>query len=142
MRSTLSSFLLDTNVLSEARKPTRTNAGVAGWLASTPADQLYLSVLVIGEVRRGTDSLARRDPLAAAVFEDWLRTVRREYAERILPITEEIAHQWGRADVLRRFPTVDGLMAATAVVHDLTLVTRNERDVEGSGARTLNPFTG
>lgn len=101
-----------------------------------------LSVLVLGEVRRGTDSLARRDPRAAAVFEDWLSSVQAEYAQRILPVTEEIAQQWGRANVLRRFLTVDGLMAATAVVHDLTLVTRNERDVEGSGARTLNPFTG
>lgn len=136
------SYLVDTNVLSEARKPRRANAGVTGWLAATPPEQLHLSVLVVGEVRRGTDALARRDPRAAAVFEDWLRAVRREYAERILPITEEIAQQWGRTNAVRPIPAVDGLMAATAVVHDLTFVTRDERDVEGTGARTLNPFTG
>ncbi len=142
MRSTLSSFLLDRKVLSEARKPSRVDRGVAEWLGSTQPDQLHLSVLVLGEIRRGTDLLARRDPRAAAVFKDWLRAVRAEYAQRLLPVTEEIAEQWGRADSLRRLPTTDGLMAATAVVHDLILVTRNERDVEGSGARTFNPFSG
>lgn len=136
------SFLVDTNVLSEARKPRRADPGVTAWLKSTAPEQLYLSVLVVGEVRRGTERLARRDPRQATVFEEWLSAVRRDYADRILPVTEEIAEQWGRADAHRPMSNVDGLMAATAVVHDLTLVTRNERDVEGSGARTLNPFTG
>lgn len=135
------SFLVDTNVLSAARKPMRANVGVAGWLASTAPDELYLSVLVVGEVRKGVDLLARRDPLAATVFQEWLTTVRRDYEGRVLPITEEIAERWGRMNAVRPLPVIDGLMAATAVVHDLTLVTRNERDVEGCGARTLNPFS-
>ncbi|MDQ3465195.1 MAG: type II toxin-antitoxin system VapC family toxin [Actinomycetota bacterium] len=136
------SFLVDTNVLSEARKPRRADLGVTSWLASSPPEQLYLSVLVIGEVRRGADALARRDPRQAAVFADWLLTVRRDYAERILPVTEAIADQWGRMNAVRRLPAIDGLMAATAVVHGLTLVTRNERAVDGSGAQTFNPFSG
>jgi predicted nucleic acid-binding protein len=136
------SFLVDTNVLSEARKPRQADTGVTNWLLSTAPERLYLSVLVLGEVRRGTDALARRDARAAAVFEDWLGRVQQDYAERILPVTEQIAQQWGRMDVIRPMPAIDGLMAATAVVHDLTFVTRNGRDVEGSGARTLNPFSG
>lgn len=74
------------------------------------------------------------------MFQDWLVTVHEQFAKRTLPVTSEIAEEWGRLNAGRPLPAVDGLMAATAVVHDLTLVTRNVRDVEGTGARTLDPF--
>jgi len=138
----LSDFLLDTNVVSEARKrPGRADDGLSLWLASKAPDDLYLSVLVLGETRQGLERLRRTDPQGAARLDPWLDSLEQQYGRRILPVNEEIAQQWGRANARRRYPAVDGLMAATAVVHDLTLVTRNERDVEGSGARTLNPFS-
>ena len=133
------SFLLDTNVISEARGP-RGDANVKAWLASVPADNLYLSVLVVGEIRGGIEWLRRRDPVRADAYEGWLATLRRDYADRLLPVTAEVADEWGRMNVSDPVPVVDGLMAATAKVKGLTLVTRNTADVERSGVRILNPF--
>jgi toxin FitB len=133
------SFLLDTNVISEARGP-RGDANVKAWLASVPADDLYLSVLVVGEIRGGIEWLRRRDPVQADAYEGWLATLRRDYADRLLPVTAEVADEWGRVNVSDPVPVVDGLMAATAKVKGLTLVTRNTADVERSGVRILNPF--
>ena len=133
------SFLLDTNVISEARRP-RGDANVKAWLASVPADNLYLSVLVVGEIRGGIERLRRRDPVQADAYEGWLATLRRDYADRLLPVTAEVADEWGRMNVSDPVPVVDGLMAATAKVKCLTLVTRNTADIERSGARILNPF--
>ncbi|MDQ5816978.1 MAG: type II toxin-antitoxin system VapC family toxin [Actinomycetota bacterium] len=133
------SFLLDTNVISEARRP-RGDANVKAWLASVPADNLYLSVLVVGEIRGGIERLRRRDPVQADAYEGWLATLRRDYADRLLPVTAEVADEWGRMNVSDPVPVVDGLMAATAKVKCLTLVTRNTADIERSGVRILNPF--
>lgn len=135
------SFLLDTNVVSEIRKKTP-DLGVATWFASVPADRLFLSVLVVGEIRQGIDRLARRDPAQAEVFERWLSHLRGGYRDRVVPITVQIAEAWGRLNVPDPVPVVDGLLAATALVHDWTLVTRNATDVAPTGARLLNPFTG
>ena len=131
--------MLDTNVISEARRP-RGDANVKAWLASVPADNLYLSVLVVGEIRGGIERLRRRDPVQADAYEGWLATLRRDYADRLLPVTAEVADEWGRMNVSDPVPVVDGLMAATAKVKCLTLVTRNTADIERSGARILNPF--
>ena len=131
--------MLDTNVISEARRP-RGDANVKAWLASVPADNLYLSVLVVGEIRGGIERLRRRDPVQADAYEGWLATLRRDYADRLLPVTAEVADEWGRMNVSDPVPVVDGLMAATAKVKCLTLVTRNTADIERSGVRILNPF--
>lgn len=135
------SYLLDTNVLSEARKQSG-NPKVRAWLASVKGSDLYLSVLVIGEIRQGIERLRRRDPAQAGVYEVWLSTLQRDYADRILPITAEIAEEWGRVAVPDPVPVVDGLIAATALVHGMTLVTRNTADLVRTGARLLNPFEG
>ncbi len=132
-------FLLDTNVLSEARKPAG-DANVRAWLASVRGAELYLSVLVVGEIRQGIERLRRRDPPQAAVFEAWLATLRRDYADRILPVTVDIAEEWGRLNVPNPVPAIDGLLAATARVHGLTLVTRNIADLARTGVALLNPF--
>jgi len=133
-------FLIDTNVLSELRKKDRADPGVMAWYTEVDGEQLATSVLVIGEIRNGIERLRRRDAMAATALETWLASVRSILAGRILPVTSEIADQWGRLGVPDALPVVDGLLAATALVHDLTLVTRNERDVERTGVRILNPF--
>jgi predicted nucleic acid-binding protein len=134
------SFLLDTNVVSEIRKQAP-DPGVAKWFASVPADRLFLSVLVVGEIRQGIERLARRDPAQAEIFEHWLGELIGRYGDRLVPITERIAQAWGRLNVPDPVPVVDGLMAATALVHDWTLVTRNVNDVSATGVRLLNPFS-
>jgi toxin FitB len=132
-------FLLDTNVVSEIRRKSP-NAGVESWFASVPAEELYLSVLVVGEIRQGIDRLARRDPAQADVYEQWLAQLVDVYRDRIVPITADVADTWGRLNVPDPIPVVDGLLAATALVHDWTLVTRNGGDIAGTGVRLLNPF--
>lgn len=135
------SYLLDTNVVSEIRKKAP-DPGVATWFASVQADGLFLSVLVVGEIRQGIERLARRDPTQAEIFERWLSRLVHSYGDRIIPITARVAETWGRLNVPDPVPVVDGLMAATALVHDWTLVTRNTNDVESTGVRFLNPFSG
>jgi toxin FitB len=132
-------YLLDTNIISEVRKP-NCDPRVRAWFDAVPGALLYLSVLVVGEIRQGIERLRRHDPAQAAVYEAWLETVQRDYADRLLPITTEVAEEWGRMNAAAPLPVVDGLMAATARVHGVTLVTRNTADVSRTGARLLNPF--
>lgn len=132
-------FLLDPNVVSEARKRTA-NAGVQAWLASVTGSELYLSVLVTGEIRQGIERMRRHDPAQAGVYEAWLSTLLRDYADRIVPVTAEVAQEWGRLNVPDPLPVIDGLLAATAKVRGWTLVTRNTADPARAGVRLLNPF--
>ena len=133
------SFLLDTNVISEARKP-HGNTHVKAWLEQAPEDELFVSVLVLGEVQRGVALLRRRDPVQAAIFDQWLARLHQDFTNRILPITVEIAEEWGRLNVPDPLPIIDGLLAATANVLGLVLVTRNIADLRNSGVRLINPF--
>jgi predicted nucleic acid-binding protein len=133
-------FLLDTNVLSELRKADRCNPRVRQWFAALEADDLYLSVLVVGEIRRGIELLRRRDGRGAAALDRWLSELERRYADHILPVTLEICRIWGGMSLERPLAPIDGLLAATAVYHGMTLVTRNIEDVERSGAVVLDPF--
>ena len=133
------SLLLDTNVVSEVRKR-RPDAGVTAWFASTRSSDLRLSVMVIGELRIGIERLARRDKEQAALHEEWLADLLDLFEDRIVPVTVDIAEAWGRLAVPDPVPIVDGLLAATALVHDWTLVTRNVTDVRRTGVRLLNPF--
>lgn len=133
------SYLLDTNVISEVRKP-KGNAGVKVWISSVDGEELHLSVLVLGEIRRGIEILRRTDRTQADVYELWLQSLTSNYDGRILPITQGIAAEWGRINSPDYAPIIDGLMAATAKVHNMIFVTRNTADVERSGARLLNPF--
>ncbi len=133
-------YLLDTNVISETRKGALANPGVVAWLAQTPPASLWTSVLVLGELRRGVEALRRRDPGAADALDRWLNDHRATQADRVLVIDEQVCERWGRLGVPDPLPTVDGLLAATALVHDMTLVTRNTRDVTRTGVTLLNPF--
>ena len=134
------SFLLDTNVVSEPRKGRRADANVMRWFSSVGTEELYISVLVIGEIRQGIEELRRRDPLQASHLESWLVGLRRGYADRILPVDLDAAEEWGRMNVPDPISTRYGLMAATAKVRNMTFVTRNTADVARTGVRLLNPF--
>ena len=134
-------FLLDTNVVSELRKGERCDPNVSAWYAGVEETGIFLSVLVLGEMRRGIERIRRRDPQQTVVLERWLDEIVLRFAGRILPIDEMTAEAWGRTYYVRNAPVVDGLLAATAIVHGLTLVTRNVSDVRGLGARVLNPFS-
>lgn len=134
------SYLLDTNVISELRKGDRADPGVASWFAEVADEDVFFSALTLGELRRGIESVRRRDPKSALVLESWLGRVSDRHRGRILPVDRAIAEEWGRMDVPDRLPVVDGLLAATAKVLGLTLATRNVGDVERTGARCVNPF--
>lgn len=134
------SYLLDTNVLSELRKGSRCNTHVAAWFAPVPDYEIYLSVLVIGEIRRGIERLRSRDPRAALMLEGWLTQVITGHRSRILAVDHAVAEEWGRMTAVRPLSTVDSLLAATAKVHGLTLVTRNVPDIAATGVAYLNPF--
>ena len=134
-------FLLDTNVVSELRKGPRADAGVRAWFREHQADQFWLSVLVVGELRRGVELVRRRDKKAGTRLSDWLLTVTTDYGDRIVPITTEVCERWATLNVPDPLPVIDGLLAATALERDLTLVTRNTADVERTGVALVNPFT-
>lgn len=133
-------FLVDTNVISE-RQRLRPDTAVLEWIAQAPRGSLHVSVLVIGELRRGVEQVRRRDPRQAVRLDAWLDEAVREFGDRIVPIGTNVVQIWGRLDVPDRLPVIDGLMAATALAHDWTLVTRNVAGVERTGVRLLNPFS-
>lgn len=134
-------YLIDTVVLSEMRKRVR-HPSVVRWLGAVPSGELYISVLTIAEVERGIENRRGIDDALASVLADWLQVVLLTFSDRTLPITIPIARTWGRlAKRLGRFDA-DGGIAATALAHDLTVITRNVRHFDGSGAKILNPFEG
>jgi predicted nucleic acid-binding protein len=133
-------YLFDTNVISEYRKKARMNPVFRNWIAGIDQSDVALSVLVLGEVRRGIEAVRHRDPVTAVELDQWLSTLEVVYAARILPIDARIADLWGRLQGTNPLSPVDGLIAATALVHGLTLVTRNVRDVHATGIPCLNPF--
>lgn len=136
----MSGFLLDTNVISEQRKGQRTNPGVSRWFHDHLDDEMWLSVLVVGELRRGVALLERRDAAAAGVIGSWLDSVVEDYHDRILPVTAQVAERWALLGVPNPVSEIDGLLAATALEHSLTLVTRNVNHVKRTGVGFVNPF--
>ena len=135
------SYLIDTNVIAELRKGKRCDAHVATWYAGIGENEIFFSVLTIGELRRGIDSIQRRDPKAAADLNRWLRTVLESHQDRILAVDRATAEEWGRMNVPDPLPVIDGLLAATAKVHGLSLVTRNTKDIARTGVNYLDPFS-
>jgi predicted nucleic acid-binding protein len=134
------SFLIDTNIISEVRKGPRCDPAVAAWYASIDDTDLYLSVLVLGEIRKGIERARPRDLAKARALQGWLAEVETAFGDRTFPIDRRTSDEWGRMSAKRSVPVVDGLLAATAKAHHLTLVTRNDADVAGLGAKVLNPF--
>lgn len=134
-------YLLDTNVVSELRRKAP-EANVVAWFRRIDPAALYLSVLTLGEIAKGAESLSRRDAAAARSLRAWLDGLRAHYADRLILVDAEIAEEWGRLSAARPLPVIDGLLAATARVRGMTLVTRNARDVKGTGVAVVDPWTG
>jgi toxin FitB len=130
-------YLVDTNVVSEAR---RGSAQATGWLRSVNPASVHLSTLTLGEIMRGIALKQKSDPKAAGHLAEWLRKLRHDHADRILAVTDQISVEWGRIAAIRPRGDIDGLIAATAIVHDLILVTRNVADFEDTGATVINPW--
>jgi hypothetical protein len=137
----MSGFLLDTNVLSELRKETSCDHGVRRWMGEAPSEDLFVSVLVLGEIRQGIERIRLRDQAQARALEKWLLLVSTQFADRLLPVDEKVADQWGRLGLRQPVPTLDALLAATAMVHDLVVVSRDEGGFRNTGARVINPFS-
>jgi predicted nucleic acid-binding protein len=133
-------YLIDTNIISEARKGQKRDPIFAAWWDSLDDASIYMSVLVLGEIRKGVERARPIAPARAIALERWLATVTRSYAERILPVDQGVADEWGRMSAKRPVSTVDALLAATAKVHRMTLATRNVSDIADLGALYLNPF--
>ncbi len=133
-------YLIDSNILSELRKPRRAEH-VAAWFRRAPASDMFTSVLVMAELRRGSQLLRRRDPASAERLEVWISDLWTAFEERVLLVTPDIANRWADLMVPDPIPVIDGLLAATALVHDLTLVTRNTKDVARTGVKVFDPFS-
>lgn len=137
------SYLLDTNIVSEINRRTP-NSAVLQWFDDTEETDLFISVITMGEIRRGIEQIRRRnqmdDERRAARLEQALNALRNDYRGRFISISEEIAEEWGRMCAVYPNHPVDNLLSATARVHDMTLVTRNIRDVEIHNISCLNPF--
>jgi predicted nucleic acid-binding protein len=133
-------YLIDTNIISEVRKGSACNPCVAAWYGSIDDESIYLSALVLGEIRKGIERARPKEPAKALALEKWLSTLSRSFAERILPVDRAVVDEWGRMSAKRPVSTVDALLAATAKVHGMTLATRNTSHVTDLGANVLNPF--
>jgi predicted nucleic acid-binding protein len=136
-------YLLDTNAVSELRKPARASAGLVAWYAARHRRELFLSAISLAEIRRGIALLAKRDMEQADILRRWVERVQRDFGRtgRLLPIRAAEAEAWGELQAIRPLPILDAFLAATAKVHDLELVTRNEADFAGLPITILNPFT-
>ena len=133
------SYLLDTNALSELRKGSKCNVLVRRWAKANARRDHYISVLSIGEIRKGIEILRRKSPAQCLVFENWLESLQVQYSDTILPVSEEVAEVWGRLNAVRDLPVIDGLIAATAMVFRLTIVTRNTSDFP-EAVKIINPW--
>ncbi len=130
-------YLLDTNVISAARKH---DPAIAAWLRSVRGRPLFLSALTIGEIRRGIVKARAADPTAAQQLERWLARTVADFGANILPIDHNVARIWGDLSAGRTLPVIDALIAATALHHGLAVVTHNVRDFAGTGVLVLNPW--
>ena len=136
-------FLIDTNVISEIRKGKRANSGVRAFFreAGNDGSSLYLSVVTVSELRRGVEMIRRRgDSQQASTLDAWLAALMSDYASNILPIDIDVGQLWGHLRVSHPEHALDKLIAATALINDLTVVTRNVGDFAKTGVRLVNPF--
>jgi predicted nucleic acid-binding protein len=134
-------FLLDTGVISELRKGDRAHPNVARWVRRTPAEEIGTSVIVLGEIRRGIELKRRTHPDAAKALDRWFARMRKGLADRVLAIDEPIMEAWALMSISHSLPLMDGLLAATAKVRGLMLVTPNIEDIAEAGVAVFDPFS-
>lgn len=137
-------YLIDTNVISEARRRGRADPGVLAFFdqVGRGGEAVWLSAVTIGELRRGVESIRRRgDAAQANALDAWLATITQDYASSILAFDADCAQVWGRLCGADPSNAIDKQIAACALMHDLTVVTRNVADFAGTGVRVLNPFS-
>ncbi len=137
-------YLIDTNVISEARKKANANPGVAAFFerAAASDEPVYLTAISVGELRRGVELIRHRgDTARAEALEAWLNSILEQYAENILPFDADAAQVWGRLRVPNPERELDKQIAAIALINDLTLVTRNTADFQGTGVKLKSPFS-
>ena len=134
-------FLLDTNVISEIRKRDRAHPNVVRWVNRTAVNEMATSVLVLAEIRRGIELKRRGDPQQATSLDAWFSQMRAGLGDRVLPVDEPVAEAWAQLGLPNPLPLIDGLLAATAKVHGLRLVTRNIVDFASTGVSVLDPFS-
>lgn len=134
-------FLLDTSVISEIRKRDRAHPNVGRWVARTPVEEIGTSVLVLAEIRRGIELKRRTHPDQAKALDRWFAQMRKMLGDRVLPLDEPIMEAWAMLGISISLPLVDGLLAATAKVRGLMLVTRNIEDIAESGVAVFDPFS-
>lgn len=134
-------YLVDTNIVSEARKGERANAGVRAFFRDVDPGQLFIAVQTVGEIRRGLENIRRRgDSSQAATLEAWLEALVAGYADRILDFDSDCAQVWGKLMSPHAQHPIDKQIAAIALIHDLTVITRNAADFAATGVRLANPF--
>jgi predicted nucleic acid-binding protein len=132
--------LVDTNVVSELKRGSRASPRVLAWFAEMPPEHVYTSVIVLGELQRGVELLQKRDRAQARILENWYNAVRHRLGDRVLDITEQVMMVWARISVPDMLPAYDGLIAATALAHDLTVATRNTVDYRRTGVKVIDPW--
>jgi predicted nucleic acid-binding protein len=136
------SYLVDTNVISELRKGAHADAAVMSWFDAVADEEIFLSVLTVGEIRQGVERIRRRDHAAALVLDSWLSLVVETHRDRLVPVDRLVAEEWGRMNVPDPLPIVDGLLAASAKVAGLTVATRNVADFTRTEVDCVDPFAG
>jgi predicted nucleic acid-binding protein len=132
-------FLVATNVISETRKE-RPEPNVVAFVQSAPREGLFVSALTIGELRKGATLVARRNRIEGILTHEWIDEVEEAFGDRVLSVNAPIARRWGELAAMRSRPVIDTLLAATAIEHGLTLVTRNTRDLADTGVALMNPW--
>jgi predicted nucleic acid-binding protein len=132
-------YLLDTNVISETRR-IRAESSVMAFLSTADGERLFLSVLTLGELRKGVEAKRRTNPAIAEQLGAWVDSLETTFADRVLPIDVATARCWGELSASQSLPVIDTLIAATAIGHGLTLVTRNTRDVASTGVMIVDPW--
>jgi len=132
-------YLIDTDIVSLMRRMDR-HPGLSAFILALPRDKLFLSVMTLGEIEYGIDKQRRNDAAFADLLEEWRDGLEAAFVDKILPVTDEIAKEWGRLGVRLGHLETDLLIAATAIVHRLTVITRNVRHFGPTGVATINPF--